>query len=367
MTTVPTSLMAAAERVEPSWDDERAERNLARIHRRRRVRARALGVSVLLSACAAAAFVLWALPERPLVVAGAPPTSLTSTAIRSATTTFSDGSLARVGEGGELSVTSASPARIESRLVRGAAEFEVAKRAERDFIVVAGSVRVRVVGTRFRIELVGERTRVSVSEGKVEVQHGTALTSLEAGESRFYPSAPDAPRADGTRAPAAEPSAAAGPAVASRARFLELARGGEYRAAYQVMSQSPFVVGSSAEELMLAADAARLSNHPEQALGYLRRVTREHASDSRAPLAAFTMGRVLLSQLSRPAQAAEAFALARRLQPSGGLSEDALAREAEASATAGAGARAASLARQYLERYPAGKHRRTMLRLGEQP
>ena len=73
------------------------------------------------------------------------------------------------------------------------------------------------------------------------------------------------------------------------------------------MSQSPSAVGSSAEDLMLAADAARLSNHPEQAVGYLRRVTSEHARDSRAPLSAFTLGRVLLSQLSRPGEAAEAF------------------------------------------------------------
>jgi transmembrane sensor len=129
------------------------------------------------------------------------------------------------------------------------------------------------------------------------------------------------------------------------------------------MSQSPGAVGSSAEDLMLAADAARLSNHPEQAVGYLRRVSAEHASDSRAPLAAFTLGRLLLSQLSRPAEAAEAFALTRRLQPRGALSEDALAREAEARAAVGASGAARALASEYLSNFPRGKHAGNMQRL----
>lgn len=358
MSEMTKGAVAAARRVDSTWSAERLEQNLARVHARRAARSRALRASwMVMAACVAVAVLVWALPKKPTAVAQLPRVTPSAAGSATAKTTFADGSWARVSEGGELSVTWAGPERIESRLVHGAADFEVSKRAEREFVVQAGSVRVRVVGTRFRVELVGERTRVSVSEGKVEVQEGAARTYLEAGESRFFPAAEQEP----TPELKAEPK----PAFAGRARFLELARGGEYKAAYQVMSQSPSVVGSSAEELMLAADAARLSNHPEQALGYLRRVTKEHAADSRAPLAAFTLGRVLLSKLSRPSEAADAFALARRLRPSGGLSEDALAREAEASAAAGAAARAATLARQYLERYPAGKHRPTMQRLGE--
>ncbi len=356
MTETTNVAVAAARRVEPGWSPERLEHNLRNVHARRAKRTRlARAAAITSAACVALVIALWSLQKKPSVVAQLTPPAPSSAAPTSAKTTFADGSVARVSEGGELSVTLAGPERIESRLVHGAADFEVTKRAERDFVVQAGSVRVRVVGTRFRVELVAERTRVSVSEGKVEVQEGSARTYLEAGESRFFPSAE----------PELKPEPKVAPALAGRARFLELARGGEYKAAYQVMSQSPTVVGSSAEELMLAADAARLSNHPEQALGYLRRVTREHGTDSRAPLAAFTLGRVLLSQLSRPGEAADAFALARRLRPGGGLAEDALVREAEASAAAGASGRATSLARQYLERYPAGKHRPTMQRLGE--
>ncbi|MDF3072026.1 MAG: hypothetical protein K0R38_7627 [Polyangiaceae bacterium] len=351
------SPLDAVRRVEPTWSVERSERNLARLHRRRAVRAAALRISAVAGVvCVVALAAFWASWSKPVELARAPAAS-SRAAPATPRTTFADGSVARVRDGGELSVTLAGPERIESRLVHGAADFEVTKRPERDFVVVAGNVLVRVIGTRFSVERVAERTRVSVSEGKVEVQEGASRTYLEAGESRFFPSAEPEPKV--------EPKPA--PVVAGRARFLELARGGEYKAAYQVMSQSPAVVGSSAEELMLAADAARLSNHPEQALGYLRRVTREHGADSRAPLAAFTLGRLLLSQLGRPAEAADAFALARRLRPTGGLAEDALSREAEASAAAGNAARAQTLARQYLQRYPGGKHARTLQRLGEPP
>jgi hypothetical protein len=53
-------------------------------------------------------------------------------------------------------------------------------------------------------------------------------------------------------------------------------------------------------------------------------------SDPRAPLAAFTLGRVLLRELARPREAAAAFAQARALAPRGPFVEDALAREVEA-------------------------------------
>jgi transmembrane sensor len=325
---------------------------LARVHARRARRSTLgkLGGGALVLAAAAAFLLL--LSRKPAAVPP-PSTAAVASATKSPKTTFVDGSIARVSDGGELVVKIATAEHIESVLAAGAADFEVTKHPERDFVVLAGPVRVRVVGTHFRLERSGERTRVSVTEGKVEVREGETLSYLEAGESRFFPSLE----------PSAKEEPHSAPPPSSRTRFLELARGGDFKAAYQVMSQSPTAVGSSAEDLLLAADAARLSGHPEQAVGYLRRVTSEHASDSRAPLSAFTLGRVLLSQLSRPGEAAEAFALARRLRPSGSLAEDALAREAEARAAAGSAGQARSLAEQYVARYPQGKHLPTMQHL----
>ena len=110
------------------------------------------------------------------------------------------------------------------------------------------------------------------------------------------------------------------------------------------------------EALMRSADAARRAGHPAQALPYLRRLLRDHPADARAPLAAFTLGRILLAELDRPAEAADAFALSRRLAPGGPMASHALAREVEAAARSGDAARARRLAETYVANYPAGPH-----------
>ena len=110
------------------------------------------------------------------------------------------------------------------------------------------------------------------------------------------------------------------------------------------------------EALMRSADAARRAGHPAQALPYLRRLLRDHPADARAPLAAFTLGRILLAELDRPAEAADAFALSRRLAPGGPMASHALAREVEAAARSGDAARARRLAETYVATYPAGPH-----------
>jgi transmembrane sensor len=140
-----------------------------------------------------------------------------------------------------------------------------------------------------------------------------------------------------------------------RLRFRQQVAQRQYAAAYRALVATPGMADSSAEDLMLAADAARLSGHPAESMPFFRKLLREHAGDERAPLAAFTMGRILLAQLARPAEAADAFAQARRLAPQGALASDALAREVEAAAAAGDGARAKARAREYLSRYPAGR------------
>jgi transmembrane sensor len=116
--------------------------------------------------------------------------------------------------------------------------------------------------------------------------------------------------------------------------------------------------------LMEAADAARLSGHPEAATEYLQAVLEHHRSSPLAPLAAFTLGRLLLDRLGRPREAAESFAAARELAPQGSLAEDALAREVEAWSKAGEGIVARQRAQTYLRRYPQGRRRRAVQLFG---
>jgi len=68
-------------------------------------------------------------------------------------------------------------------LDRGGADFEVAPRQGRPrFMVQAGEVSVRVIGTAFHVERVGDRARVSVEHGVVEVVAPGETAQVHAGE-----------------------------------------------------------------------------------------------------------------------------------------------------------------------------------------
>jgi transmembrane sensor len=92
----------------------------------------------------------------------------------------------------------------------------------------------------------------------------------------------------------------------------------------------------------------------------LRKVSQLYPKDPRAPVAAFTLGRVLLDELGRASEAASAFALAERLGPGGPLAGDALAREAEALKRSGQMAQALAVAQKYVTLHPGGRHAATM-------
>lgn len=55
-------------------------------------------------------------------------------------------------------------------LAQGEVLFDVAKNPARPFVVIAGSERIRAIGTRFVVRHDGERVAVTLLEGKVEVR-----------------------------------------------------------------------------------------------------------------------------------------------------------------------------------------------------
>lgn len=233
------------------------------------------------------------------------------------------------------------PDRVELSLVRGRGQFQVTPRPRRAFVVRAGDVTVSVVGTVFTVERVADRVGVAVQRGTVRVDWGAGFALVTAGQSGWYPplvAPPD--RASGAPATARAPR---GPRAktASRAAALEAGR-------------------EDAAALLLAADRARLTGHPENGAELLRKLLREQPGDPRAPLAAFTLGRLLLMELHRPADAADAFAQARRLSPGGPFAEDALAREVESLSQAGRAAEARARAQEYQHLYPNGRRTATV-------
>ncbi len=87
---------------------------------------------------------------------------------------LSDGSLIDLNSASEVVVAFGGRER-RITLSAGEAHFDVAKDPDRPFIVTAGEVSVRAVGTAFNVKYASESIDVLVVEGKVEVGRDTAL------------------------------------------------------------------------------------------------------------------------------------------------------------------------------------------------
>lgn len=126
----------------------------------------------LLAAAAAvivAAVVWWPRPA-PLVP---PPVSAVAPSYALAAPieerTLGDGSVVTLNRGAQIDIAyTAGERRV--KLLRGEASFAVAKNPARPFIVAAGGVDVRAVGTVFNVRLGNNDVEVVVAEGKVGVR-----------------------------------------------------------------------------------------------------------------------------------------------------------------------------------------------------
>jgi transmembrane sensor len=209
---------------------------------------------------------------------------------------------------------------------------------------------------------------VAVDHGKVRVRSPSGEAYVQAGEARWFDlnaesaHAPAVP-ATTTKREASRKGTASVPKPQARLEWRSLNQAGDYERAYRLLEEGA-PVGEDVEALMEAADVARLSGHPEVAVRYLEKIVRKHRANPATPLAAFTLGRMLLSQLARPSEAAEAFAAARELAPNGSLSQDALAREVEAWSKAGQTKQAYLRAQLFVEKYPNSKRRRLVEQYG---
>jgi transmembrane sensor len=333
-------------------DVERLVQGGAERRQRRRIR-RTLGIGLVLGAVSTALIALllhWstgsAVFETAAPAASRPPTATfhAPTAPPPSTNTpeiitLHDQSRATALEPDtRVAVEEDAPERVHVRLERGRARFEVTRRPERSFTVRASNVTVSVVGTTFDVEMVADRVGVRVEKGAVEVDWGFGQQRLLAGDSGWFP-----PLVMNTR-PEAMPQGSVG--------------GNESGNKPAPPGSTSHPSPRSAQQLLTEVDTARASGQTSHAVELLRELLRDYPNDPRSPLAAFTLGRVLLNELGRPREAAAAFQQVRQKAPASQFAEDALAREIEAWTRASEPGRARALAKVYLERYPSGRHAR---------
>jgi len=351
--TLMERIQRAGQGVEPGWEERDVERVWQGLKRKRRRRAVAAATGVA-SVAAIAVLAMFVVPGRHAVVGPV----VQSAPQSNVPMRFADGSTAVSWGGPEASlvVVEDTPGRVVVALARGGARFDVVPRAERVLSVRAGAVTVTVLGTAFSVERVADRVGVTVTRGAVQVDWGAGSRRVAAGSDGWFPPLVVSPAA--AAEPAVVPANEAGPVRHKR----KLAK--EDGAAPALPTTPPITAPPEGEpkappepdatRLLADADRARLAGRHEEGVALLRRLVREYPSDQRAPLAAFSLGRILLGDLHRPAQAAMAFARARALAPDGPLAEDALAREVEAWARAGDVDRARARGDEYLRVYPNG-------------
>lgn len=150
-------------------------RGVERRRRRRRVLAGAACAAVLLAAGA----MLW---RRATPLPAAAPTASVTEPRRE---NLPDGSVVELKGDAAFHIDFSGEVRRVT-LTRGTAHFEVAKNPARPFVVTAGGVAVRAVGTAFSVELAGPAVEVLVTEGRVAVEpagqpSAARLTTVEAG------------------------------------------------------------------------------------------------------------------------------------------------------------------------------------------
>ena len=191
------------------------------------------------------------------------------------------------------------PARgVTLKLEAGAAKFSVTPDPTRPFRVLARNVTVTVLGTVFDVAFEGTGVRVSVERGRVRVDSGSASRELAPGQSALF--------ADGLAAPAVPPAVTAPvaptpPVAASGPSWRVLAQDGDYSAALaRLTTDGPAAVRDTPDDLLLAADVARLGGQPVRAVPPLERVV----SRARRRLACTARRLHARAHAARPARSA---------------------------------------------------------------
>lgn len=92
-----------------------------------------------------------------------------------------DGSQVALGGASSIS-TRFSRAERDVELESGEAFFEVAHNAQRPFVVSAGKLSVRAIGTAFDVRRDGDRVTITIAEGRVRIASGRNIANTEAVE-----------------------------------------------------------------------------------------------------------------------------------------------------------------------------------------
>jgi TolA-binding protein len=270
--------------------------------------------------------------------------------------TLGEGSFVELSPRSEVQLLQSTPEQVKLDLNAGSARFAISEDSERRFMVRSGPVEIVVTGTQFRLSRElgssGERVRVDVEEGAVEVHRRDAHAApvrLAAGEhwSTFVAFAADQTfvkaterEADTVAVETPEASVDGLDRPESKGQRGRRRQGDQTRAA----------------ALFEQANVARRAGQLRDAAGLYAELVDQYPKDRRAALSAFELGRIRMDTLRDMAGAVQAFERSLDLDGRRGFAEDALARLSLAHESLGDAQRCRTTRERYLLRYPEGVH-----------
>ena len=284
---------------------------------------------------------------------------------------LSDGSSVELAAQTRLRVLRDQPTGVEVELADGRASFDVTHVDDRSFTVLASTVAVHVIGTKFEVVRVarpeGTEVQVSVERGIVEVERtdrGDARR-LTVGErwSVWIPAEPEAEETDTAQEDDVEADEIDGarPSLRAAQRRKGRAHAAHRPArAHAESSKADRIEEEDKDEVVRdmfarANVARRAGMMAEAAKAYADVIARFPNDDSRAAIAAFELGRIRMDALGDPRGAIQAFNRSLRVR-SAASREDALARLAICHNTLRDNNACRKARQRYLTEYPGGVH-----------
>lgn len=266
---------------------------------------------------------------------------------------LNDGSILTLAPRSRVALEETGAREVRLTLERGAVVCEVEPDKKRAFVVQAGGVSVRVVGTVFRVarqsDKAGEFVGVDVERGVVEVtSEDGSVRRLAAGESW---SRRDAPVGDEVEVAALEDAAVENAEESPAADVVSHEPSEAHDDAGPRRDDAAADQGEAFEQAMRARRAGRTA----EAASLLSDFVHRFPSDGRAGVAAFELGRLRMDQLGDLEGAARVLDVAVR-RGAGGLQDDALARLVRARAALGQTSDCRKARAEYLENFPTGVH-----------
>ncbi len=302
---------------------------------------------------------------------------------------FSDGSTVYLDPLSGARITSITAYGARVLLERGSAKVEIIPREDAEWRLDVGPFSVRVTGTRFhvgwspgqeifslkmmsgsvlvsgpmvprgRVLSAGETFRAWVGENRMEIVSPGEVLRDPAPDASTNTERDEPPEpivsSQNTRRAAPKPAGPTAPL------WQSLAREGRYDQALdavQRMGIGRVLARSTAADILLLGDAARLAGRVGPATHAYNTARRRFPRSDAASMAAFSLGRMAFDQQRDFAQASRWLEVYLDEKPGGSLEREAMGRLIEAHNRAGASAKASSVARRYLARYPNGPHAR---------